>query len=110
MPALRLEVKARNRRDIKLPSPCRHNSMICVINCCQNVSCQELTDVKKPFLSYDDPDLCNDYILKDWNYIDCFCINFLCHCVLGKVPLGTNLLDNVFFGRKLYDQPRNQEV
>ena len=50
----------------------------------------------KPALwPYDEPDLCNDYILKDLDYIDRFCINFPCHCVLGQVDLDTNLLGNV---------------
>ena len=39
--------------------------MICAINRRQVASRQEPTDVKQPFLSYGELDLCNDYILKD---------------------------------------------
>ena len=51
--------------------------------------------MKQPILSYGELDLCNDYILKDLDYIDCFCINFPFHFVLKQVPLDTDLHNNV---------------
>ena len=81
--------------ETKIPFPCRQNLMICAINCCQDAPRHESTKMKPPFLPYDDPDLCSDYLLKVPEYIDCFCINFPCHCVLNKVDLDTSLLDNV---------------
>ena len=69
--------------------------MICATNRHQDITCQEYTEVKLPFLPYGESDLCNSYILKNPNYIDYFCINFPCHCVLNQVCSDTNLLDNV---------------
>ena len=37
----------------------------------------------------------NDYIFRDLEYIDRFCSNFLCHCILNQVDVDTDLLDNV---------------
>ena len=67
-----LKVKDRNKSKNKLPSPCRQNQMICAINLCQDTTSQEYTEMKPPFLPYDEPDLCNYYILKDLVYIDRF--------------------------------------
>ena len=61
----------------------------------QDATLQEYAEVKPPFLPYGEPDLCNDYILKDPDYIDRFCINFPCHCVLNQVDSDTDLLDDV---------------
>jgi len=104
MPYLGLKVKARNKGEIKLPSPCRNNQIFCAVNCRQDASSQAPTDVKQPFLPYSEPDLCNDYILKDPEYIDRFCINFPCHCVLEQVHLYIDLLNNVVL-RKEVVQP-----
>ena len=49
-----------------------------------------------PLLLYGEPDLYKNYILKDPDYSDYFCINFSCHCVLNQVDSDTNLLDNMF--------------
>ena len=65
------------------------------VNLCQNATCHEYTKVKPPFLPYGEPDLSNDYILKNPDYIDRFCLNFPCHCVLDQVDSDTDLLDNV---------------
>ena len=51
--------------------------------------------MKPPFLPFDEPKLCNNYTLRDSEYIDRFRINFPCHCVLNQVDSNTNLLDNV---------------
>ena len=90
-----LKVKGRNKGKTKIPSPCRCNQMICAINLCQDVTLCRPTKIKAPFVPFDEPNLCNDYILRDLEYIDRFCINFPCHCVLNQVDLDTNLLDNV---------------
>ena len=96
MPNLELEVKARNKEETKLPSLFRHNQMICAINCHQ-----EPTDMKQLCLPYDELELCNVFILKDTDYIDCFCSKFPCHCVFVQVPSDTNLLDNVVLWEKV---------
>ena len=98
---LGLQVEARNKVETKLPSPCKHNWMICAVNRRQNASHQESKDVKQPFLSYGEPDQCNDYISKDLSYIVCFCTNFPCHCVLGQVPLDTILFNTVVLRKKV---------
>ena len=69
--------------------------MFCAINACQDGTLCESTKMNPPFLPFDEPNLCNDYLMRDSEYIDCSCINFSCHCVLNQVDLGTNLLDNV---------------
>ena len=68
--------------------------MICAINLRKDATCHESTKMKPPFLPYDEPDLCNNYILKDPEYIGRICINFPCHCVLDQVDSDTDLLDN----------------
>ena len=69
--------------------------MICAINLCQDTTCQEFLEVKPPLLPYNEPDLYNNYILKDPDYIGRFCIHFPCHYVLNQVDLDTDLLDNM---------------
>ena len=70
--------------------------MIRAINLCQDATLRGSTKSKPPFLPFDEQNLCNDYILKDTEYIDRFCINFPCNCVLNQVDQDTDLLDNVF--------------
>ena len=93
MPYLGLKLKGRNKG--------RNTLLIHTINHRQNASCQEHMEVKQPFLPYGKLDLCNDYILKVPEYIDCFCINFPCHCVLKQVHLDTDLLDNLVSRKKV---------
>ena len=77
MSYLGLKVKGRNKRKAKLPSPHQHNPMICAINSCRDASCQARTyRSEKTFLPDDEPDLCNDYILKGPGYIDRFVLTF----------------------------------
>ena len=59
--------------------------MIRAIHCCQVAEHLEFIEVSQHILPYDEPDLYNDYISKELDYMDCFCINFLHHCVLGHV-------------------------
>ena len=69
--------------------------MIRVINLCQDAALRESTKMKLPFLPFDEPILCNDYISRNQEYNDRFCINFPCHCGLNRVDSDTDLLDNV---------------
>ena len=68
--------------------------MIRAINLRQDATLHRSTKIKPPFLTFNEPNLCNDYILKDPEYIDRFCINFPCHCVLNQVDSDTDLLEN----------------
>ena len=95
IPNLGLEVKGRNKGETKLFSPCRRDRMLCALHHRQNNNFQEPTNISQPFLCYNEPDLCNDYIFKKPGYGDRFCISFPCHCILGYVLLNTNSLDNV---------------
>ena len=52
-------------------------------------------------MPYDEPDLCNNYVLKDPEYIDRFCVNFSCYCVLNKVDSDTNLLYNMLLTKNV---------
>ena len=54
-----------------------------------------LQKIKPPFLTFDKPNLCNDYILKDPEYIDRFSINFPCHYIFNQNDSNANLLDNM---------------
>ena len=87
MPYMSFKIEGRKK--------CRQNRMICAVNLWQDFTCQEYTEVKQPYLLYGEPVLCNNYVLKDLDYIDHFCINFPCHCVLDQIHLDTNLLNNV---------------
>ena len=53
------------------------------------------------FLPCDKPDLCNNCILKDTEYIDCFCITFLCHYVFNQGDSDTDLVDNVILMKNI---------
>ena len=68
--------------------------MIRAINLCQDATLCGSTKMKPPFLHFDEPNLCNDYILRDPECINRFCIILPCHCVLNQVDLDTSLLDN----------------
>ena len=63
--------------------------------------------MKLPFLPYDEPVLYNNYILKDPDYIDRFCIDFLCHCILNQVDLETNLVDNMLLTKDALRPTKN---
>ena len=75
--------------------------MICAINLCQDATYHEYMGVEPPFLPDGELDLCNNYVLKDLDYIDCFRINFPCHCVLDQVDSDTDLLDNVLLTKNI---------
>ena len=96
IPYTGLDVKGRKKGKTKIPSPHRRNQMIHDINLRQDATRLQSTKMKPPFMPFDDQNLCNYSILKDPKYIDCFCINFLCYCVLNQFDLNTDLIDNVF--------------
>ena len=84
--------------------------MIRAINLRQDATCLESTRIKPPFLPFNEPNMCNDYILRDPEYIDRFCINFPCHCVLNQVDSDTDLLDNVLLTKDVLqptEKPRS---
>ena len=56
---------------------------------------RDINDNDQYILSYNEPDLCNDYISKEQDSDDLFSINFPRHCVLGHVLLDTDPLDEV---------------
>ena len=95
IPYTDLKVKGRKNGKTKILSPCRRNRMLRAINLCQDATLCDSTKMKPPFLFFDEPSLCNDYILRDSEYIDRSCINFPCHRVLNQVDSDTDLLDNV---------------
>ena len=69
--------------------------MICAIHRRQVAEHLESIEVSQHILPYDEPDLYNNYISKDLDYIDCFTINFPRHCVLGHVLLDSDPLDEL---------------
>ena len=67
--------------------------MLCAILCCKNRHNNNKND--QHVLSYDEPDLYNDYISKEQGSNDRFSINFPRHCVLGHVLLDVDPLNEV---------------
>ena len=49
----------------------------------------DLQKMNPPFLSFDEPNLCNHYIFMDPEYSDRFCSFF------NQIDSNTNLLDNI---------------
>ena len=60
--------------------------------------------VRQPLPTPEEPDLCNYFITKEPDYIDCFCINFPQHCVLGHVLSDSNPLGHMNSWKKI-EQP-----
>ena len=69
--------------------------MIRDIHCRQVAEHLESIKMSQHVLPYNEPDLYNDYITKESDYMDRFCINFPCHCVLGHVLLDSDSLNNL---------------
>ena len=90
-----LKVKIRNNEETKFPPSRRLDRIICAIHCRQVTKHLESIKISQHILPYDEPDLYNDYITEEPDYIDCFCINFPRHCVLGHVLFDSNPLDNL---------------
>ena len=59
-----LKFKGRKKRETKIPSPLRWNWMICAINLRQDATLLESKKTKPHFIPFNEPNLCNDYILK----------------------------------------------
>ena len=78
-----LKVNGRKNGKAKTPSIHRRNQMLRALNLRQDAILCESTRMKPLFLPFDEPNLCNDYISTDSGYIDLFCINFPCHCVIN---------------------------
>ena len=74
-----LKVKGKGRKNgkTKTPSPRRRNQTLCAINLCQDATVCGSTKIKPLFLFFDEPNLCNDYLLRDSEYIDFFVLIFL---------------------------------
>ena len=69
--------------------------MLFAIYCRKN--CQDKNKIDQFILSYNEPDLCNDYISKEHGSNDRFYINFLRHCALVHGLLDINPLDDTKF-------------
>jgi hypothetical protein len=95
LPNMVLKVKTRNNGGTQFPPPRRCNRMICAIHRRQVAEHLKSIKINQHILPYDEPDLCNDYISKDLDYIDRFNINFPRHCVLGHVLSDSNPLDKL---------------
>ena len=77
--------------------------MLHVINHRRNTFLQVSTRMKPPFLPFDEPNLCNDYISMDPEYNDGFCF-------LNQVDSNIDLLDNVLLTKVVAHptkKPRN---
>ena len=85
-----LKVKARTKGETKSPPPRRRDRMTRAIH-----RRQVAERLKSPIIEYDEPDLCNDYISKDLDYVDRFNLNFPRHCVLGHVHSDSDPLDDL---------------
>ena len=82
--------------------------MLCAIHSQDNH--QDTNDNADYALSYEEPDLCNDYISKEQDNVDRFSINIPRHCVLGHILLDTNPLNEVDSWKKVVrpsKKPRN---
>ena len=56
---------------------------------------QDINNNEDYSLSYEEPDLCNDYISLEQDKADRFYISFPRHCVLGHILSNTEPLDEV---------------
>ena len=54
-----------------------------------------LSNLSQHILPYDEPDLYNDFIIKEINHKDRFIINFPPHCVLGHVLSDSDPLNDL---------------
>ena len=106
---LDLKIKSRKSGISKSPPPQRLDQMLRAIGCHENR--QSDNDNYQYVLSYDKPDLCDNYISMEQGSADRFSINIPRHCVLGHVLLDTNPLDEVRnLGVLLYRYPRAVET
>ena len=71
-----LQVKTRSAGEYKVPLPRRLYQMIWAISRRKDAERQILIGATQSLLPPEEPDLCNDYISKEHDYFDRFCINF----------------------------------
>ena len=90
-----LKVKTRNAEETKFPPPCRQDQIMRAIHRRQVTEHLESIEVSQHILPYDELDLYNDYVSKEPDYMDHFCINFLRHCVLGHILSDSDPLGNL---------------
>ena len=90
-----LKVKTRNNKEKKLPSPRRQDRMICAIHHRQVAEHLESIEVSQHIWPYDEPDLYNNYLFKEPDYMDRFCINYPRHCVLEHVLTDSDPLNDL---------------
>ena len=63
--------------------------------------------VCQPLPTPEEPDLYNNFLSKEPDYIDCFCINFTQHCVLGHVLSDSDPLNNMDSWKEVVQPSRN---
>ena len=78
--------------------------MLCAIN--RRKHKQDINNKEGYSLSYDEPDLCNDYISMEQDKADRFSISFPRHCVFGRVLLDTDPLDEADSWKKVVRQSK----
>ena len=83
-----LKIKYRKLGTFKSLPPRRLNRMLCAINRRENR--QDINNKDDYSISYNEPDLCNDYISMKQDKTDRFSISFPRHCVFGHVLLDTH--------------------
>ena len=88
-------VKERKRVNIKAPSPCRRNWMLCYINHHQDITVHENTKLKLLLLPFEELNMCNSDLSTNSEYNNRSNINFPLHHDLNQVDLNTDLLDRV---------------
>ena len=94
-----LKIKSKKICVSKSPPPLRQDQILCAILCHKN--CQDNVKNDLYILSYDEADLCNNYISKEQSRNNRFCINFPRHFVLGHVLLDTHSLDDVDLSKEV---------
>ena len=103
-----LKIKDRKFWTFKSPPPRRLNHMLRAINFWKHR--QDINDTEDYSSSYDEPDLCNDYISMEKDKADRFSTSFPRHCVFGHVLLDNNPLDEVDSWKELvrpFKKPRS---
>ena len=88
-----LKIEGRKLGTFKSPPPQRFNHMLSAINCWKHR--EDVNNKENYSLSYDKPDLCNDYISMLQDKADRFSISFPRHGVFGHVLLDIDPLDEV---------------
>ena len=90
-----MQVKSRSVEEYKVPPPRRRYQIIWAINHHRDAERLKLIKATQPLPPPEEPDLCNDFISKEPDYFDRFCINFPQYCIFGHVLLNSDPLDGV---------------